>query len=339
MELREYISKRRKLLGISQSDMAGALGYTDTAVSKIESGASTPPISILPSLANVLKIDLNDLLLKTDNPETLVTPNAPYDWKTVSLNLRAIRLANHLRQKEASETIGVNKRTLVTYEKGDACPNWDVLSKILALCPGKPSDFFYATLYPEIQASPSFRKRGPSPFFALAAGILLGGGLIGAILGPFASFSGSVSSASSIPFAVSQDSGSSSTSAPTTSQTLIPFMDELVVIGEDGIGFDTAIKPGTSIRVSVFCGQHYSEQMRKKTHFEFWLMDAVSGVSLRAESDPLLYPSQIVSASNSVALGTVFSVWAKAWLLADPTVVVEGVPLSIAVNDTGTLTD
>jgi transcriptional regulator with XRE-family HTH domain len=92
MELREYIALRRKSLGISQSEIASAMGYTDTAVSKIESGASTPPISILPSLANILQISLHDLLVMKEDPAPLKSPNPPYDWKTVSLNLRAIRL-------------------------------------------------------------------------------------------------------------------------------------------------------------------------------------------------------------------------------------------------------
>lgn len=176
MELREYIAKRRKLLGVSQSEMASFLGYTDTAVSKIESGASNPPISILPSLANELQLSLDDLLLMNPSPAPFKDANPAYDDQKVAANIRALRLSVHLRQKEAAEKIGVNKRTLATYEKGDACPNLATLNHLLALCPGKPSEFFYGTLFPEIQSSPSFKKEGlrlsslSSSAFSSAAG-------------------------------------------------------------------------------------------------------------------------------------------------------------------------
>jgi DNA-binding XRE family transcriptional regulator len=77
MELRAYIAQRRKDLGLTQTDIAKALGYSETALSKIESGASLPPISILPSLADPLQLSLNDLLLMK-KPERFVSGSAPY---------------------------------------------------------------------------------------------------------------------------------------------------------------------------------------------------------------------------------------------------------------------
>lgn len=333
MELREYIAKRRKELGISQSEMASAMGYTDTAVSKIESGASTPPMSILPSLANILKIDLNDLLTMKEHPSPFTSLNPPYDWKTVSLNLRALRLSCHLRQKEAALQIGVNKRTLVTYEKGDACPNFSVLMKILSFYPGKPVDFFYGVLYPEIQNSPSFRKRGPSPFFVFLIAFLVGGGLAVGVMAPF--LGRSASSSNSAPYQLSSTSGD--TSALTSISTSIPYLKELVVIGPDGVAFDAAMKPNSTLRIGVYTGVDYSEQMRKRTLFSFAL-ESTDGKDITLEADPNLYPCQIVKTGN-VDIGTLFTVTLKASLLSDPSVVVEGVPLNIVVNDTGLLTD
>jgi transcriptional regulator with XRE-family HTH domain len=70
MELREYIAARRQELGLTQNEIAAALGYSGTAISKIESGDSLPPISILPALASRLHLTLNDLLLMKENPES-----------------------------------------------------------------------------------------------------------------------------------------------------------------------------------------------------------------------------------------------------------------------------
>jgi DNA-binding XRE family transcriptional regulator len=118
-------------------------------------------------------------------PERFVSGNPPYDWRIVSANLRAVRLGHHLKQREAAEALGVDKRTLINYEKGDGCPDWGILSKILTFCPGNPSGLFYRTLYPEIQASPSFRKRGTLPFFSVLLGLLVGAAVTAAIMTPF----------------------------------------------------------------------------------------------------------------------------------------------------------
>jgi transcriptional regulator with XRE-family HTH domain len=343
MELQEYIAKRRKELKISQSEIASALGYTDTAVSKIESGASSLPISILPALANVLHLSLNDLFAQKKDPAPLKELNPPYDWKKVSLNLRAVRLANHLRQKEAAEKIGISKRTLVTYEKGDACPNLAVMLKLLPLCPGQPADFFYSTLYPEIQSSPSFQKRGPSPFLLLFIGLFAGAGIVGAILGPRAASAQQTSSGLyqfSLSSSDSSEVSSEDASSVSSSAALIPYLDELAVIGPDGIGMNAAMKPNSQLRVGVYTGQNYTEQMRKKTHFDFSL-EYYNPAKVTMTADPTCYPCQIIE-TGDITLGSLdasFTVTVTAWLDSDPTVRVQGAPLDITVNDTGTLTD
>jgi transcriptional regulator with XRE-family HTH domain len=339
MQLREYIAQRRKEIGLSQNDIATALGYTDTAISKIESGASFPPISILPSLANALQLDLNDLLTTAEKPGPFTNPNPPYDWKTVSLNLRALRLAHHLRQREAAAALGVNKRTLVTYEKGDACPSFAALEKILPLLPGKPVDFFYGTLFPEIQASPSFHKRGPSPFFLFLIGFVLGCGLLGAILGPIVALSSQKSTGSG-PFqgSFSATDGEIPTSNPSA---VIPYLDELTVIAPGGLSRDAAMKPNSSLQIGVYTGNNYSEQMRRKTTFVFTLETTLTNITMTADS--ACYPCQIVTVGDfdlSVpSLERSFRIGVKAYQNDKPSAVVIGNWLDIVINDTGTLTD
>lgn len=61
MPMNTVIRDRRKALGLTQEQVAQALGVTAPAVNKWESGATAPDISLLPPLARLLQVDLNAL--------------------------------------------------------------------------------------------------------------------------------------------------------------------------------------------------------------------------------------------------------------------------------------
>lgn len=61
------ITKHRKVLGITQEELASRLGLSSQAVSKWECDTSCPDISLLPELCKVLGITTDELLTgKTD---------------------------------------------------------------------------------------------------------------------------------------------------------------------------------------------------------------------------------------------------------------------------------
>lgn len=62
MPINQVIHEKRKKLGLTQEDMADALGVSVPAVSKWENGISYPDITIIPALARFLRTDLNTLL-------------------------------------------------------------------------------------------------------------------------------------------------------------------------------------------------------------------------------------------------------------------------------------
>lgn len=62
MNINEIIKEKRKSLSLTQEQLANQLGVSTPAVSKWESGASYPDITILTNLAKVLKTDINTLL-------------------------------------------------------------------------------------------------------------------------------------------------------------------------------------------------------------------------------------------------------------------------------------
>lgn len=58
----QFIAEKRKEQGLTQMQLAEALGITDRAVSKWETGKSLPDASIMLELCGLLKITVNDLL-------------------------------------------------------------------------------------------------------------------------------------------------------------------------------------------------------------------------------------------------------------------------------------
>ncbi len=62
MKINEIIKQKRKEIGLTQEELAGYLNISAPAVNKWEKGNSYPDITILPALARVLKVDLNELL-------------------------------------------------------------------------------------------------------------------------------------------------------------------------------------------------------------------------------------------------------------------------------------
>ena len=67
MQMNEVIHTRRRALGLTQEQVADALGVTAPAVNKWERGATCPDITLLAPLARLLGIDLNELLCFHEN--------------------------------------------------------------------------------------------------------------------------------------------------------------------------------------------------------------------------------------------------------------------------------
>ena len=62
MEIGSVIREKRTAQGLTQEQVATALGVSAPAVSKWERGESFPEITLLPALARLLGTDLNGLL-------------------------------------------------------------------------------------------------------------------------------------------------------------------------------------------------------------------------------------------------------------------------------------
>ena len=61
----EFIYTQRKRLGFTQDDLGRKLNVTNKAVSKWETGETLPDIQLLPKLASVLNVTIDELLTQT----------------------------------------------------------------------------------------------------------------------------------------------------------------------------------------------------------------------------------------------------------------------------------
>ena len=62
VKIGRFIAEHRKLVGLTQMQLAEMLSVTDRAVSKWETGRAMPDSSIMLDLCEILKISVNDLL-------------------------------------------------------------------------------------------------------------------------------------------------------------------------------------------------------------------------------------------------------------------------------------
>ena len=71
IKIGKYISYKRKQKGLTQKELGEMLLMSDKAVSKWERGISLPDISLLPELAKIFNITVDELLNGEDNTFTV----------------------------------------------------------------------------------------------------------------------------------------------------------------------------------------------------------------------------------------------------------------------------
>ena len=92
MNFAEIIVKYRKALGLTQEGLAQKLGVTNQAVSKWESGQSCPDITLLPQLADLFGITIDELFGR-EAPKAEPAP-AQLSWPDDGV-LRVMLYAGH----------------------------------------------------------------------------------------------------------------------------------------------------------------------------------------------------------------------------------------------------
>lgn len=81
------ISKYRKAKGLTQEDLAGKLGVSSQAVSKWETDASCPDISLLPQLCSILGITTDELLTGKSSKTEFIPPDRRKSLEELTLRV------------------------------------------------------------------------------------------------------------------------------------------------------------------------------------------------------------------------------------------------------------
>ena len=87
MTLGNRIAQLRRQKGLKQEDMAEALGVSPQAVSKWENDMNCPDISLLPALAKLLEISVDELLSGKAAPVAVLVPEKKRDLKDMLLRI------------------------------------------------------------------------------------------------------------------------------------------------------------------------------------------------------------------------------------------------------------
>ena len=95
MNFAEIIVNRRKALGLTQEGLAQKLGVTNQAVSKGDAGQSCPDLALLPLLADLFGITIDELFGR--EPKAVDFPaQPPFPWPDDGV-LRVLLYAGHTR--------------------------------------------------------------------------------------------------------------------------------------------------------------------------------------------------------------------------------------------------
>lgn len=128
MHFAENIKFLRTQLGINQIELAEKLGVSQGTVGNWETGAREPELSRIINLSEYFGVTLDDLVLNK------LAPEIPMYAK----NLAYLRKKQGKLQREIAIFLGVDQKTISSWERGTRTPTIEAISKL--------ADFFGVTM-------------------------------------------------------------------------------------------------------------------------------------------------------------------------------------------------
>ena len=96
--LGEKIAENRRKLGFTQESLSEKLGVSPQAVSKWENNVSCPDINMLPALANIFGITVDELLQEENKQEAYILPKEERkDINKMMLKIRVISEGDNIK--------------------------------------------------------------------------------------------------------------------------------------------------------------------------------------------------------------------------------------------------
>ena len=178
----EYVAWRRKQRGLTQKDLAEALGFTSQGISRFEKTDSAFDLHLLRRLCVALDVSPVDIFRR--EKEAPKFEAFELDLDGLPSRLKALREKAGIPQSDLAIAANVTSRSLRAYERGDAIPSAQTLERI-----GKALSLEWMTLLEPLPAetlgeanpsvSPKWKRRialsvALSAMAILAVGIPLG---------------------------------------------------------------------------------------------------------------------------------------------------------------------
>lgn len=116
----QNIKNLRERKGMTQKELAAALGITRSALSTYEVGIREPNHATTIAIAKLFNVTLDELVMKE------LTPPIPM----YARNLAYLRRKHDMTQADVANLLGVSKATSCKYENGDVEPNVEQLIKL-----------------------------------------------------------------------------------------------------------------------------------------------------------------------------------------------------------------
>ena len=152
----EFIKSRRKKLHLSQSFIAGKLGYTTQIVSTWERGLTFPIMSCWNDLMEILQIDINGLI---KCKPIYKIKDRKFDEKKFIFNLKDLRLNKGLTQIELATKLKVNNKTISSWENNTSLPSMEDFINLAQIYNVSYADLYYGEHIQEEQEQPIITKR------------------------------------------------------------------------------------------------------------------------------------------------------------------------------------
>lgn len=132
----------RKSNGLTQKEVASYLGYSEQLISIWEKGSSFPDASIWGKICRLYHISLSALLLEDPALKGKVI-NEDFDPKSFSLRLLSLRKERGLTQSALADAIGINSKTIISFEKGKSLPSQKTFLSICSYFSISPEELYF----------------------------------------------------------------------------------------------------------------------------------------------------------------------------------------------------
>ena len=204
----EFLRSLRLKKGLKQKDLASFLGFSVQSVSAWEKGISFPDIRFWKKMCDLYDVSLSSFLL-LDLSKAGRRIDSEFDADAFVSHLASLRKAKGITQAELAAELGLNPKTVGSFESGKSLPSRQTFLDLCRLYGLSPEELYFVVEEGEEEEAPSLavEEKGGNAKKGWAR-YLLPGLLLFTIVAILASW---------IPFAVMKSQGRPSENEPSAS--------------------------------------------------------------------------------------------------------------------------